>query len=85
VSGARTISDTVTIAEIPLGSELLRVELKVLNGRTIFSAWRFWRDRAGDLKPGRHGLACSIENLPAVADAINAAIDRAHADGLLKQ
>jgi hypothetical protein len=67
----------ISIAEIAVGSEIIRVELKMWNGRPLFSAW------SGDLRPGRHGLACSIERLPEVTAAVAAAVARARTEGLL--
>jgi hypothetical protein len=80
-----TITAPITIAEVEVGTEIVRVELKLYNGRPLFSAWRFYRDKAGDLRPGRHGLACSVERLPEVAAAFTAAVERARAEGLLPQ
>jgi hypothetical protein len=80
-----TITAPITIAEVEVGAEIVRVELKLYNGRPLFSAWRFYRDKAGDLRPGRHGLACSVERLPEVAAAFTAAVARARAEGLLPQ
>jgi hypothetical protein len=79
-----TIAAPIQIAEIQLGAEVLRIEVKNLNGRAVFSAWRFYRNSAGDLKPGKHGLAFSVERLPEIAAAFSAAIERAQAEGLLR-
>lgn len=73
----------IIIAEVEVGAEIIRVELKLYNGRPLFSAWRFYHDKAGDLRPARHGLACSVERLPAIAAAFVAAVDRARAERLL--
>jgi hypothetical protein len=75
----------IIIAEVEVGAEIVRVELKLYNGRPLFSAWRFYRDKVGDLRPGRHGLACSIERLPEVAAAFTTAVERARGEGLLPQ
>jgi hypothetical protein len=80
-----TITTPITIVEVEVGAEIIRVELKLYNGRPLFSAWRFYRDKAGDLRPGRHGLACSVERLPEVAAAFTAAVERARAEGLLPE
>ncbi len=73
----------VTIAEISLGKDTLRIELTTFNDRPFLSAWRFYTHSSGELRPGRHGLACSLEHLPAIADAFARAVERASADGLL--
>ena len=73
----------ITIAEIEVGTELIRVELKYYNGRSIFSAWRFYRHKDGDLRPGRHGLACSAGKLPKIIEAFDAALKRARQEGML--
>jgi hypothetical protein len=75
----------ITVAEIGVGVEIIRVELKLYNGRPLFSAWRFYRDQAGELRPGRHGLAFSVDRLPEVAAAFTAAVERARAEGLLPE
>lgn len=79
----RAIADSITIAEIAVGSEVVRVEVKTLNGRPIFSAWRFWRDAAGTLRPGKHGLACSLAKLPELITAFEIALERAKEAGLV--
>lgn len=71
------------IAEIGVGGDIIRVELKEYAGRKIFSAWRFYRNRADELKPGRHGLSFSIERLPEIADAFAAAVREARRCRLL--
>jgi hypothetical protein len=73
----------IAVAEIESGAEIIRVELKLYNGRPLFSAWRFYRDKTGNLRPGRHGLVCSVERLPSIAAAFSAAVERARAEGLL--
>jgi hypothetical protein len=72
----------ITIAEVELGSEVVRVELKIYSGRPVFSAWRFY-NKAGTLLAGRHGLTFSIQHLPEVAAAFVVAVERARAEGLL--
>jgi hypothetical protein len=83
MSAQPAVTEPIMIGDIRLGAEILRVELKILNGRPIISAWRFWRDVTGELRPGRHGLACSIDRLPEIIAALNAARERAVAEGLL--
>jgi hypothetical protein len=73
----------ITVAEIVVGSEIIRFELKIYKGRPLFSAWRFYKDKAGDLRAGRHGLACGLDRLPDIAAAIVSAVERARAEGLL--
>jgi hypothetical protein len=75
----------IVVTEVEVGSEIIRVEMKLYNGRLLFSAWRFYRNKAGDLRPGRHGLACSIEHLPDIAAAFVAAVEHARADGLFPE
>jgi hypothetical protein len=78
-----TLENPVTIAEIGLGKETLLVQLKTMHGRRIFAAWRFYADKFGQLQPARHGLMCSVEHLPAIAEAFASAVERARAEGLL--
>jgi hypothetical protein len=75
----------ISVADIAFASEIIRVELVRYKGRPMFSAWRFYRDKAGDLKPGRHGLSFKIERLPEVAATFAAAVERARAEGLLPE
>jgi hypothetical protein len=74
----------IQIAEIDLGTDVLRVELKMWNGRALISAWRFYRNDAGELRPTKHGIACSLERLPKIADALNAALEKAREIGAIE-
>jgi hypothetical protein len=53
--------DPILVAEVPVGAEIVRVELKFFNGRRIFSACR-------------HGLAVSVERLPDIMAAFEKAL-----------
>jgi hypothetical protein len=73
----------ITIAEVPLGQEILRVELVELHGHANFSARKFYRDGAGQWQAGAMGLAFYIEKLPDVVAAFENALNRARAENLL--
>jgi hypothetical protein len=76
-------SAPIVIAEIAVGNEIVRVELKEWNGRQLFSAWRFYRDKTDELRPGRHGLSFSIDRLPEIAKAFASALEEARRRGLI--
>jgi hypothetical protein len=73
----------ITITDIPLGSEILRIELVELHGHPNFSARKFFRNDDGQWKPGAMGLAFYIERLPDVVGAFEDALNRARAENLL--
>jgi hypothetical protein len=43
----------------------------------------WWSDASGELKPGRGGLTLAVRHLPALANAVAAALAQAQAHGLL--
>ena len=69
----------MTITEVTLGNEILRIELDHAN----FSARKFFRNDAGQWQPGAMGLAFYIERLPDVVAAFENALNRARAENLL--
>jgi Transcriptional Coactivator p15 (PC4) len=52
-------------------------------GRQVIDARKFYKREDGSFAPTRNGLTLSIDRLPALAELIAAALDRARADGLL--
>jgi Transcriptional Coactivator p15 (PC4) len=52
-------------------------------GRQVIDARKFYKREDGSFAPTRKGLTLSIDRLPALAELIAAALDRARADGLL--
>lgn len=62
--------------------EVVRVALDLYNGRHTINA-RVWYHHDGTLKPGKSGMTLSVKHLPALADALRAAVERARDLGLL--
>jgi hypothetical protein len=73
----------MTITEVTLGNEMLRIELVELHDHANFSARKFFRNDAGQWQPGAMGLAFYIERLPDVVAAFENALNRARAENLL--
>lgn len=73
------------VATIPNGrrGEELRVYLSFYKGRPYFGMRTWYEDQAGDMKPGK-GVNTKLELLPAIAEAVNAALAKAKADGLIE-
>jgi hypothetical protein len=63
--------------------ERIRVTLDKFNGHNIVSIRNFYRDDAGEMKPGRGGIAMSLRHLKQLVSAINAALAEAQARGLV--
>jgi hypothetical protein len=79
-----TASALVVIGEESLNSrDVLRVALDEYEGRRVIDARKFYKREDGTLAPTRKGLTLSIDRLPALAELIAAALDRARRDGLL--
>lgn len=73
----------IVIAEWDRNSrEVVRVALDQYNGRHTVNA-RVWYHSDDGLRPGKTGITLSVKHLPALADALAAAVERAKAIGLL--
>lgn len=77
-----TAAPDIVLAEIPLGREIARIAITDYRGHRLLSVWRWYPDN-GEMKPGRRGVTLPVGKLPDLAAAVNAALDRARADGLL--
>jgi Transcriptional Coactivator p15 (PC4) len=64
--------------------EVVRISLDQFNGRDTIDIRSWWRDSDGDLKPGRGGLTLAVKHLPALAEGLADALDRARALGLVE-
>jgi hypothetical protein len=75
----------VTIADWPRNSrEDIRVRLDEYQGNAIFDVRAWYRPLEGDgLKPGKSGIALSVNHLPRMAQAIAVALAEARRLGLL--
>lgn len=77
-------SPLLVIGEESLNSrDVLRVAFDEYEGRRVVDCRKFYRKADGTLAPTRKGLTLSIDRLPALAELIAAALDRARADDLL--
>jgi Transcriptional Coactivator p15 (PC4) len=63
--------------------EIIRVALDQYQGREIIDARVWWWDDEGNWRPGRSGLTLSLKHLPALADGLVDALQRARALGLV--
>lgn len=63
--------------------EDLRIALNEYQGRSYASMRIWYMDRAGEMKPGRQGLAVGIDKLPDLIAGLNALQAHARAAGLL--
>ena len=74
----------IVVAEIPKNSrEVVRVTLGQYRGGRNINLWPFYRDGAGNLRPGKRGLIIGIRHLPALAAALAQALDAARENGRL--
>ena len=56
----------INVAELPFGSEILRIELVEFHDRPMFSARKYFKNKAGQWQPGKMGLEFTLERLPDV-------------------
>ena len=75
----------ITNAEVPLGNEILRIELVELHGHPNVSARKFFRNNSGQWQAGAMGLAFYVEQLPNVVAEFENALNQARAEKLLPQ
>jgi hypothetical protein len=74
----------IVVGETALNSrDVLRATLGEYEGRRTIDAREFYRRDDGSLRPTPKGLTLAVDRLPALAEMISAALDRARADGLL--
>jgi len=75
----------IIIAEWPRNSrELVRVCLDRFNKCNTIDVRAWWRDSNSTFKPSRQGLTLAVKHLPALADALAQAFQRAQALGLVE-
>jgi Transcriptional Coactivator p15 (PC4) len=75
----------IIIAEWQRNSrEIVRVALDRFNNRETIDIRSWWQDGEGNWRPGRGGLTLSVKHLPALADGLADALDRARALGLIE-
>jgi Transcriptional Coactivator p15 (PC4) len=78
------MSEPVIIAQWELNRrESVRVEIHEFKGTQLIGI-RKWFAAANDtMAPGKHGINLSLKHLPRLAVAINDALSKARADGLI--
>jgi Transcriptional Coactivator p15 (PC4) len=64
--------------------EIVRVALDRFNNRETIDIRSWWQDGEGNWRPGRGGLTLSVKHLPALAEGLADALDRARALGLIE-
>lgn len=65
----------VTVAEIPKNSrETLRVTRQEFRGHQLVSMRVFFEDAHGEMRPGKQGLAVRLDLVPALLQALDAAL-----------
>jgi hypothetical protein len=81
---SRNESQPVIIAQWELNSrESLRVELHEYNGTQLIGIRKWFAGANGVLMPGKSGINLGLKHLPRLAAAVNEALSKARADGLI--
>jgi hypothetical protein len=74
----------IVVGELALNSrDMLRVTLGEYEGRRTVDCRKFYKTDDGTLRPSPKGITLAIDRLPALAEFIAAALDRARSEGLL--
>lgn len=63
--------------------ESVRVQLREFEGRALIDVRKHFTDKTGKLQATKKGLALMVARLPELAAAINEALAKAHALGLI--
>lgn len=58
--------------------EVVRITLETYKGHKLINVRTWYRDRDGELRPGKSGIAMSIAHLPALAEGLQKALELAH-------
>jgi hypothetical protein len=66
------------------GREVVRVSLDRFNNRNTIDIRSWWRDGSGTFRPGRSGLTLAVKHVPALADGLGDALQRARILGLIE-
>jgi hypothetical protein len=74
----------IVIAEIERNSrDVLRVVLGSYERTATIAVWSWYRAASGELRPSKRGIIVGIRHLPALAEALGAALAAARANGRL--
>lgn len=77
-------SSEIIVGEIDKSArETIRIALSAYEGTPTLSIWCWYRTPSGDLRPGKGGLIVGLRHLPALADALAAAVTTAREKGRL--
>lgn len=75
---------SAVLAEIPLGPrDVLRVTRETDRGHAVVNLRRWFASASGGLRPGRDGIAFSVDEVPAVLAALEKARGKATGHGAL--
>jgi len=75
----------IVVAEWQRNSrEIVRVALDSFNNRETIDIRSWWRDNEDNWRPGRGGLTLAVKHLPALAEGLAGALQRARALGLVE-
>jgi hypothetical protein len=79
------LSEPVIVSEFWANrrGETIRVQLREFEGHALIDLRKHFTDEAGKLRATKKGLALVIARLPELATAINQALAKAHALGLI--
>lgn len=79
------MSASLPVATIKKNSrEEIRVSLDVFNGHRVFNMRVFYEAEDGSMRPGKNGLAFTLDKLEPFAEAVTTGLMQAKAKGLLK-
>lgn len=74
----------IVVAELGKNTrEVIRVSLAAFKGTPTVGVWRFYRDVAGNLRPGKGGIVLGLNHLQALAAALARAVEVARESGRL--
>lgn len=75
---SRPRSESTPLAAFPTGAKSeTRVSLDTYGGRTFANLRDWYQSRDGTWKPTRRGVTINVADLPALAEAVSRAIERA--------
>ncbi len=75
----------IIVAEWPRnGRELVRIALDYYRSCFTIDVRSWWRDTDGVFKPSPRGLTLAVKHVPALADALSKALQRAELLGLIE-
>jgi hypothetical protein len=80
-----SLSEPVIVSEFWANrrGETIRVQFREFEGRALIDLRKHFTDKTGKLQATKKGLALVIARLPQLAAAINEALAKAHALGLI--